>query len=92
MFYSAALWLAAIGLIVGTTGTSSLAQVGSQPGGPVGDFRQLELLTIGELNKSILENPDDPSLYLRKAFVLPELNDLMQALDNYNRAIKSCSQ
>jgi tetratricopeptide (TPR) repeat protein len=87
MFYSATLWLAVMGLIVGATETSSLAQVAAQPGGPVTDARQLELLTIRELNKSIRANPNDASLYLRKAFVLSELGDFAQALDNYNRAI-----
>jgi tetratricopeptide (TPR) repeat protein len=87
MFYSAALWLATIGLIFGTTGTSSLAQVRSQPGAPVVDSRQLELLTIRELTKSIRENPNDPLLYLRRAFVLSELGHFTQALDDYNRAI-----
>jgi hypothetical protein len=37
MFYSAAaLWIAAIGLIVGAAGTSGFAQAPSQPGAPVG--------------------------------------------------------
>src|SRR3954452_4460756 len=36
MFHSAALWITAIGLIVGATATSSIAQVPGQPGAPTG--------------------------------------------------------
>jgi tetratricopeptide (TPR) repeat protein len=50
-------------------------------------FRKLELLTLRQLNQSIHTHPNDPLLYLRKAFVLSELGDSIQALANYDRAI-----
>jgi tetratricopeptide (TPR) repeat protein len=50
-------------------------------------FRELQLLTIRELNASISKSPNEDFLYLRRGFIFSELGDAAQALASYDRAI-----
>jgi hypothetical protein len=81
MFYFAALWIAAIGVIVGATATSTTAQVTSQPGSP--QARDQEERSLAEAREQAQR-----SLAGLRSFVTPQTFQRLgfESVDEASRA------